>query len=191
MRIPAIFSALMLVAVTADAQSGVMGAPDRARAAVADANARTAEHDAEGAQGTSAPQQGTPADSAARAQQAQLPGTPPDSASQVTLTREVFQYVAGGRRDPFRSLIASGDLRPMISDLMISSITFDPTGRNSVAVMRDRTTKEQYRVRVGDRVGRMRVAAIERRAIVFDFEEFGFSRQERLLMGDPSTERTQ
>jgi hypothetical protein len=37
----------------------------------------------------------------------------------------------------------------------------------------------------------MRVAAIEPKRITFTIEEFGFSRQETLALGDPTTPRTQ
>ncbi len=110
---------------------------------------------------------------------------------EVSLEREVFSYDAGGRRDPFVSLLRNGDLRPMLNDLRLVTVIYDPTGRNSIAIMRDVSTKDQYRVRVGTTLGRMRVAQIEPREIVFTIEEIGFSRQELLALGDSSTARTQ
>jgi hypothetical protein len=110
---------------------------------------------------------------------------------EVSLNREVFSYDAGGRRDPFVSLLRNGDLRPMLNDLRLVTVLYDPTGRNSVAVMNDVTTKDQYRVKVGQTLGRMRVAGIEPREIVFTIEEIGFSRQEALVLGDSSRVRTQ
>jgi len=110
---------------------------------------------------------------------------------EVSLNREVFSYDAGGRRDPFVSLLRNGDLRPMLNDLRLVTVLYDPTGRNSVAVMRDVTTKDQYRVKVGQTLGRMRVAGIEPRQIMFTIEEIGFSRQEPLVLGDSSRARTQ
>jgi hypothetical protein len=110
---------------------------------------------------------------------------------EVSLNREVFGYDAGGRRDPFVSLLRNGDLRPMLNDLRLVTVLYDPTGRNSVAVMNDVTTKDQYRVKVGQTLGRMRVAGIEPREIVFTIEEIGFSRQEALALGDSSRARTQ
>jgi hypothetical protein len=111
---------------------------------------------------------------------------------EVSLNREVFSYDAGGRRDPFVSLLRNGDLRPMLNDLRLVAVLYDPTGRNSVAVMNDITTKDnQYRVKVGQTLGRMRVAGIEPREVVFTIEEIGFSRQEALVLGDSSRVRTQ
>jgi hypothetical protein len=104
--------------------------------------------------------------------------------------RESFRYDRSGRRDPFVSLMASGDLRPLITDLRVTSIAYDPQGA-SVAVLRDLGTKEQYRVRVGESLGRMRVARINAKTITFTIEEFGFSRQETLALADPKKESSQ
>jgi hypothetical protein len=110
---------------------------------------------------------------------------------EVSLSREVYSYDPGGRRDPFVSLLRNGDLRPMLSDLRLVVVLYDPTGRNSIAIMRDVSTKDQYRVRVGQTLGRMRVAQIQPKEVVFTIEEVGFSRQEPLALGDSSTARTQ
>ena len=111
--------------------------------------------------------------------------TPPEH----TIYREVFEYNDGGRRDPFASLLATSDLRPLLIDLRLSAIAYDPNGRNSVAVLRDLTSKEQYRVKVGQTLGRMRVAAIQPRSVTFTIQEFGLSRQETLTMSDTTRVR--
>ncbi|MDQ6872498.1 MAG: hypothetical protein M3037_10895 [Gemmatimonadota bacterium] len=103
-----------------------------------------------------------------------------DTASKVLITREVFQYEGDARRDPFVSLLSTTDLRPMLVDLKLVAVAFDPRGQNSVAVLRDVTSKDQYKVRVGQTIGRMRVAAIQEKAVIFTIEEFGYSRQEIL-----------
>ena len=41
-----------------------------------------------------------------------------------SLIREVFAYEGGGR-DPFMSLLRSGDVRPLISDLKLTTIVYD------------------------------------------------------------------
>jgi hypothetical protein len=112
---------------------------------------------------------------------------------EVSLNREVYSYAAGNRRDPFVSLMQNGDLRPLLTDLRLVTVLYDPTGRNSIAVMHDvgSNTKDQYRVRVGQTLGRMRVAQIEPKEIVFTIEEVGFSRQAALALGDSTTVRTQ
>ncbi len=115
-----------------------------------------------------------------------------DTAPKVLINRELFQYEGDGRRDPFVSLLTTTDLRPLLNDLKLVAVAFDPNGRTSVAVMRDVTSKEQYKVRVGQTLGRMRVAAIQEKAVIFTIEEFGYSRQEMLAMTDSTkTRRTQ
>lgn len=108
--------------------------------------------------------------------------------SQLAYQREVFAYAAGGRRDPFVSLASTDVLRPTIADLQLVGIAFAPRGAGggvqSVAIFRDRQTKEQYRTRVGQQLGRMRVSRIEPRRVVFSIDEFGASRQESIAMGD-------
>lgn len=105
---------------------------------------------------------------------------PVDTAPKVLINREVFQYEGAGRRDPFISLLTTSDLRPLLTDLKLVAVAYDPRGQNSVAVLRDVTSKDQYRVRVGQTIGRMRVAAIQEKAVIFTIEEFGYSRQEIL-----------
>jgi hypothetical protein len=113
------------------------------------------------------------------------------SRGEVTFAREVFTYDRSGRRDPFLSLLASGDLRPMLNDLKLVAVAYDPTGRNSVAILRDVSSKDQYRVKLGQTLGRMRVAQIQPRSVTFTIEEFGYSRQEQVSLGDSTTARTQ
>jgi hypothetical protein len=102
---------------------------------------------------------------------------------EVAFRREIFSYERSGRRDPFLSLLHSHDLRPMINDLKLVAVLYDPVGR-SWAVMRDMTTKEQYRVKVGQQLGRMRVTQIHPKSVTFTIEEIGFSRQQTLALND-------
>jgi hypothetical protein len=69
-------------------------------------------------------------------------------------------------------------------------VVLDPRGRNSIAVMRDLQTKEIYRVRPGQSVGRLRVTNIAQRSVTFLIEEFGVTRQETLSLRDSTTART-
>ena len=106
----------------------------------------------------------------------------PDSVQPSSLLREVFAYEGGGR-DPFMSLLRSGDVRPLISDLKLTTIVYD--GRfaaRSVAVLRDITNRHIYRVKTGDIVGRLKVTQIRPREVVFTVQEFGFERQETLSL---------
>ncbi|MDQ3950943.1 MAG: hypothetical protein M3282_11440 [Gemmatimonadota bacterium] len=100
------------------------------------------------------------------------------------IMREVFDYGIQGRRDPFFSLLSTGDLRPMLSDLRLTTILYDLSGRRPVAVMNDVSTNLQYRVTTGMMLGRMRVTQIRPRKVIFAIEEFGFSRTDSLVLAD-------
>ena len=114
-------------------------------------------------------------------------GAKPDSAKRDSvaapgLVREVFSYEGGGR-DPFLSLLRSGDIRPLLSDLRLVGIYYD--GRypaRSVAVLRDVTNSKVYRVKPGNIIGRLKATTIRPREIVFTVQEFGFERQESLSL---------
>jgi hypothetical protein len=112
-----------------------------------------------------------------------------DTAPKVLINREVFQYDGDGRRDPFVSLLTTTDLRPLLTDLKLVAVAYDPRGQNSVAVLRDATSKTQYKVKVGQTIGRMRVAAIQEKAVIFTIEEFGYSRQELLPIQPPDSSK--
>jgi hypothetical protein len=99
------------------------------------------------------------------------------SRGETELMREVFSY-RGATRDPFVSLIESGDVRPLVQDLRITSITYDPRyPAASVAVLRDTILNQAYALRVGDEVGRIRVAEITPGQVVIIVSEFGSERQ--------------
>ena len=132
------------------------------------------------AQAAPKPNPTTPAKPAASATASAPVPIPADTAPRVLINREVFQYENNGRRDPFVSLLTTSELRPLLTDLKLVAVAFDPRGQNSVAVLRDVTSKDQYKVRVGQTIGRMRVAAIQEKAVIFTIEEFGYSRQEIL-----------
>ena len=102
----------------------------------------------------------------------------------VVLEREVYGYAGGGRRDPFRPLIVTTVLRPFPSELLLTAVAYDAVNGNSIAILRDVTTKAQHRVRAGQLVGRMRVLRIQPKAVVFAVEELGFSRRETLTLQD-------
>lgn len=145
---------------------------------------RTVAHNAATAQGGTAP-----APAPARATQSAAGRTAADTAATV-IEREVFHYERAGRRDPFVSLMENGELRPLITEIRVTGIVYDESGRSSVAVLRDIGSKEQYRVRIGSSLGRMRVARIDRKSVTFTIEEFGFSRQETLQLSDDPNKET-
>jgi hypothetical protein len=139
------------------------------------------------------PAPGTPGTATTGTQPA-AQGQVPDSATagdSTQLQREIFSYRGAGR-DPFFSLLKSADIRPLVTDLRISGITFDAVypGR-SVAVLRDTAQKKRYAVRTGDELGRMKVAEIRTDAVVVTLDEFGVERQVVLPMRRRQQEETQ
>ncbi|MDF1506401.1 hypothetical protein, partial [Roseisolibacter sp. H3M3-2] len=109
--------------------------------------------------------------------------------STATIEREVFAYGGAGRRDPFRPLIATSEIRPLPNELRLVAVVFDPRGAGSVAILRDSVSKKQHRVRPGQLLGRMRVAQIRQKQVVFTIEELGYSRQEVLGLQDSTATR--
>jgi len=95
----------------------------------------------------------------------------------TALVRETFSYRGAGR-DPFESLLRSGSVRPLPQDLRVTGITYDARyPQRSVATLRDTTDGKRYSLRVGDQVGRLRVAEVRPEAVVVILEELGVQRQ--------------
>jgi len=175
----------------------------RKNAAATDAHTRTVEQagkpapampaPAKAAQAKPAPAKPAPARAAqaaaAPAPAASTPDVAQDS-SKLTFYREVFTYARGGRRDPFASPIETGEIRPLLADLRVTGIIYDPRGRSSVAVMRDMSTQQQYRVKTGSVLGRARVAQIRPAEVVMTIDEYGFSRQEILKLAVQKNQQT-
>lgn len=112
-------------------------------------------------------------------------GVKRDSSGAVIFNREVYNYPSSGRRDPFSSLIETGDIRPMLQDLEVVAITLASSPAQSIATLRDVSSSEIYRVRVGSVFGRLRVVAIRQRDVVIAIDEFGNTRQETLSITVP------
>ncbi len=119
-----------------------------------------------------------------------LPEFPTDSLGRILLARETYGYPGDGRRDPFASLIATGDIRPLLEDLKLTGVMVAPNAASSMAMLRDESTKEIYKARVGSVFGRIRVTAIRPGEVHLAIDEFGFTRQAVLTMIDPNSQRT-
>ena len=85
---------------------------------------------------------------------------------------------------PAATLARAEDLRPLLSDLKLVGVLYEPSGRRSVAIFRDVLTNAQYRVQTGMPLGRMRVAQIKPKGVIFTIDEFGLSRQDSLMLTD-------
>ncbi len=119
-----------------------------------------------------------------------VPEFPTDSLGRIILARESFGYPGDGRRDPFASLIATGDIRPMLEDLKLTGVIVAANPANSMAMMKDISTNEIYKARIGSVFGRIRVTAIRPGEVSLAVDEFGFTRQALLTMNAPTRERT-
>ncbi len=103
-------------------------------------------------------------------------------ARETEVVRETFSY-SGGPRDPFQSLISEDKVGPEFNDLILVAIYLDlRRSSNSVAILRDKNTQKRYKLRVGDRLGRLKVAQIRQADLVFTVEDIGFERQETLSL---------
>jgi hypothetical protein len=110
------------------------------------------------------------------------PATAQVASQSGELVREVFAY-SGGSRDPFESLIASASVGPELPDLSLVGIYIDQADRDrSVVTLRERLSGKRYNLRAGDRLGRLRVAAIRERDVDFIVDDFGTERRESLSL---------
>lgn len=154
--------ALALAACGGDAEPAATATPTGAPAPVVDSQAAQADS-VEAAR-----------IAAARAESASVSGP--------LARRETFAY-AGGSRDPFESLLDMATSGPELPDLQLVAIYQDLAyNSNSVALLRDRTNDRRFKLRVGDQLGRLKVAQIRQKDVVFIVEDFGFERQETLSL---------
>ena len=103
-------------------------------------------------------------------------------ARETEVLRESFAY-GGASRDPFVSLIDLPTEGPEFMNLQLVAIYQDLRyAGNSIAVVRDKGMNKRYSVRAGDRIGRLKIAQIRQRDVVFTIEDLGFERQETLSL---------
>jgi hypothetical protein len=103
-------------------------------------------------------------------------------AREIEVMRETFAY-GGGTRDPFASLLNGSSSGPEIGDLDLVGVYQDlRSSDNSVVVLREKVTAKRHKMRVGDQLGRARLAQIRPRDAVFTIRDFGFERQETLSL---------
>ena len=139
---------------------------------------------------------GGAADEAATPEQVVVPrrqaadSAPVAGSSDEGLRREVFSY-AGGTRDPFESLLASATIGPELPDLTLVAIYIDHRDSDrSVVVLRERVNGKRYNLHAGDRLGRLRIAAIRERDVDFIVDDFGAERRETLSLRKPLEDQT-
>ncbi len=132
---------------------------------------------------------------------AQQGGGPPRAdTTQLVFEREVFQYPAYARRNPFRPLLTTEDGGPRFERLRLLGILFSEEPGRSVALLsaadagmgaaapvvgEDGVVVRQqltFRVRVGQRVGNTTVLRIEPKRIIVEVEEFGLREERELVL---------
>lgn len=95
----------------------------------------------------------------------------------IVYEREVFEYSRAGRPDPFRSLLDDAELGIRLEDLSLQGVMYDADVSQSVAVLARVGSERPLRVRVGDRVGGIRILSISQRSVQVLIEEFGVARR--------------
>ena len=96
--------------------------------------------------------------------------------------REVFTYQRSGRPDPFQPLLSAADLGYRVEDLRLTSIIYSPDPRQSVAVFALADSARRFRLRTGQRLGTITVAAIHPRRVDLRVEDFGVARIESVRL---------
>ena len=117
----------------------------------------------------------------------------PDSV-QLRAEREVFEYPAFQRRNPFKAL--TGDEGgPRFEQMKLTGIIHSAEAGRSVATLtagggsqmtesgtRQGTRGRSSRLRVGERWGNVRIVAIRPDRILVDVEEFGLAERREMLL---------
>jgi hypothetical protein len=116
--------------------------------------------------------------------QAPPPARPPSTETELVFQREVFQYPAFTRRNPFRPLLGADGGGPRFEQLSLIGIVYssDPAASvavvttGGVAIAADGTMTpidgDASYLKVGQRLGNSTVVEIRRDAVVFDVEVF-------------------
>lgn len=113
------------------------------------------------------------------------PGAQPDTV-ELIFEREVFDYPAFQRRNPFRPLTGD-DAGPRFEEVVLLGVILSDDRAGSVALLAPRQGTvardaggRNWRVREGDLLGNMRILAIQQREIRVEVDEFGV-RESRVL----------
>lgn len=104
-----------------------------------------------------------------------------DTGDAATLEREVFDYPAADRRDPFEPLSTGDELGPRFEDLRLAGVIYSPE-RGSIAILVDAATQRRYRVWEGDVIGGARLITVYPDEAEFQVTIFGVSRRDTLRL---------
>lgn len=110
------------------------------------------------------------------------------AAEEGALSREVFEYPAEGRRDPFEPLSTDEELGPRFEDLRLAGVIYSPE-RGSIAILSDVATQRRYRVWEGDVIGGARLVMVRPDEVEFQVTVFGVSRRDTLRLSTRDKEQ--
>jgi hypothetical protein len=122
------------------------------------------------------------AQDAAQPAPAPAPGAAADAKQIETYRREVFRYQRAGRPDPFQPLLTTADLGYRVEDLRLTSIVYSPDPQMSIAVFAAADGSARFRLRRGQRLGGITVAAILPRRVDLQVNEFGSVRTQSVTL---------
>ena len=121
----------------------------------------------------------------------QAPPPGPQAEPELIFEREVFQYPAFARRNPFLPLAAGGELRYEQLNLIGIVYSSDPSASvavlstGGVTVNADGTIApvdgDAYNAKVGQRIGNATIREIQRDRVIVDVEEFGLTERRTML----------
>ena len=114
-----------------------------------------------------------------------LPAVGQDASESVVYEREIFQYSAASRPDPFRSLLENGDLGIRVEDLSLRGVVHHADPSQSVAFLLVAGSERRIQARVGERVGSLRILGIFPDRVDVVVEELGVARRETLRIQSP------
>ena len=122
-------------------------------------------------------------------QQAPPPGPPAEP--ELIFEREIFQYPAFARRNPFQPLAAGGELR--YEQLSLIGIIYSSDPASSVAVVSTGGVTvaddgsitpvegDAFNAKVGQRIGNTTIREIQRDRVIVDVEEFGLTERRTMV----------
>jgi hypothetical protein len=121
------------------------------------------------------------------------PPPPPGRQADLVAEREVFRYPTVTRRNPFKALGVGSDDAPRFEQLRLMGIIYSESPGSSVAVVGTSTVSvsedgtqvnleegRAWYLKVGQRVGNVRIVEIRPEQVEVEVEEFGLT--ERRIM---------
>lgn len=109
------------------------------------------------------------------------------AAGEKPLLRETYSW-SGAGRDAFRPMLLADASGPELVDLSLFAIIYDASGTNSIAMFRESGTTKPHRLRQGQNLGRIYVAAITPNSVTLRVNDFGTVREQTYTLGRSETD---